>query len=113
LEIKLHHYEHNVVQDSSFQGLLNISKLCQWLVRTEKSTTYQLVFRVVMLLLTLPVSTATTERAFSTMNIIKTRLRNKIEDEFLTDSLMLYIEKEIVATLSTDSIIDDFRDMQA
>jgi hypothetical protein len=112
LEIKLHHYEQNVVQDSSFQGLSNISELCQWLARTEKSATYQLVFRVVVLLLTLPISTATTERAFSTMNIVKTRLRNKIEDEFLTDSLMLYIEKEIAATLSTDSIIDDFRDMQ-
>jgi hypothetical protein len=87
--------------------------LCQWLVRTEKSTIYQLVFRVVVLLLTLPVSTTTTKRAFSAMNIIKTRLRNKIEDEFLTDFLMLYIEKEIAATLSTDSIIDDFRDMQA
>jgi hypothetical protein len=113
LEIELHHYEHNVVQDSSFQGLLNISELCQWLVRTEKSTTYQLGFRVVVLLLTLSVSTATTERAFSAMNIIKTRLRNKIEDEFLTDSLMLYIEKEIAATLSIDSIIDDFQDMLA
>jgi hypothetical protein len=61
-----------------------------------------------VLLLTLPVSTTTTERAFSVMNITKTMLRNKIEDEFLTDSLMLYIEKEITATLSTDSIIDDF-----
>jgi hypothetical protein len=83
------------------------------LSRTGKSVTYQLVFRVIVLLLTLPVSTATTERAFSAMNIVKTRLRNKIEDEFLTDSLILYIEKEIAATLSTDSIIDDFRDMQA
>ena len=65
-----------------------------------------------MLLLTLPVSTATTEQAFSAMNIVKTRLRNKIEEKFLTDSLMLYIEKEIAATFSTDSIIDDFRDMK-
>ncbi|XP_059431488.1 uncharacterized protein LOC132164990 [Corylus avellana] len=80
--------------------------------RTGKSTIYQLVFRVVVLLLTLPVSTTTTEPAFSAMNIIKTRLRNKIEDEFLTDSLMLYIEKEIAATLSIDPIIDDFQDMK-
>jgi hypothetical protein len=43
----------------------------------------------------------------------QTRLRNKIEDKFLPNSLMLYIEKEIAATLSTDSIIDDFWDMQA
>jgi hypothetical protein len=113
LEVELHHYEHNIVQDSSFQRFLNIFELCQWLVRTGKSTIYQLVFRVIVLLLTLPVSTTTTERAFSAMNIIKTRIRNKIEDEFLTNSLMLYIEKEIVATLSTDSIIDDFQDIHA
>jgi hypothetical protein len=112
LEIKLIHYEYNVVQHASFQGLSNIFELCQWLVRTEKSTIYQLVFRAIVLLLTLPVSTATTERAFLAMKIVKTRLRNKIEDEFLIDSLMLYIEREIAATFSTDSIIDDFRDMK-
>jgi hypothetical protein len=46
------------------------------------------------------------------MNIVKTRLRNKIEDEFLIDSLMLYIERKIVVTFSTNSIIDDFWDMK-
>jgi hypothetical protein len=112
LKLELYHYEHNVVQHSSFQGLSNISELCQWLVRTGKSTIYQLVFQVVVLVLTLPVSTATTERAFLVMNIVKTRLRNKIEDEFLTNSLMLYIEREIVTTFSTDSIINDFHDMK-
>ncbi|XP_062161921.1 uncharacterized protein LOC133868946 [Alnus glutinosa] len=112
LETELNHYKHNVVLHSSFQALSNISELCQWLVSTGKSTIYQLVFRVIVLVLTLPVSTATTERAFSAMNIVKTRLRNKIEDEFLTDSLMVYIEREIAATISIDSIIDDFRDLK-
>ena len=36
LEIELHHYEQNVIQDSSFQGLSNISELRQWLARTGK-----------------------------------------------------------------------------
>jgi hypothetical protein len=44
LEIELHHYEYNVIQDLSFQGLLNISKLCQLFVKTEKLTIYQLIF---------------------------------------------------------------------
>ena len=30
----------------------------------------------------------------------------------LTDSLMLYVEKEIVSTFSLDSIIDDFEDLK-
>ena len=46
------------------------------------------------------------------MNIMKTRIHNKIEDEFLIDSLMLYIEKEIATTFNIDSIINGFRDMK-
>ena len=63
---------------------------------------------MITLVLTLPVSIAITKRAFSAMNIIKNRLRNKIEDDFLMDSMILYIEKEIVAKFGTESIIDDF-----
>ena len=54
---------------------------------------------MITLVLTLPVSIAITKRAFSAMNIIKNRLRNKIEDDFLMDSMILYIEKEIAANL--------------
>ena len=35
-----------------------------------------------------------------------------MEDEFLTDCLLVYIEKKIAEKFSVDSIIDDFRDMQ-
>ena len=58
--------------------------------------------------LTLPVSTATTERAFSAMKLIKTSLRNKMNDKFLADYLTVYIEKEIAEKFSSDSMIDDF-----
>ncbi|XP_060965689.1 uncharacterized protein LOC133034594 [Cannabis sativa] len=57
-------------------------------------------------------STATTKRSFSAMNIVKTTLHNKIEDEFLSDCLLVYIEREIAKKFSMDSLIDDFRDMQ-
>ncbi|TYH19738.1 hypothetical protein ES288_A05G376200v1, partial [Gossypium darwinii] len=35
-----------------------------------------------------------TERAFSMMKIVKTNLRNKMEDEFLIDNLVVYIETD-------------------
>ena len=63
-------------------------------------------------MLTLPISTATTERAFSAMKVVKTNLRNKMENNFLTDSLMLYIEKDIASTFSLDLIVDDFEDLK-
>ena len=82
------------------------------MVRTRKSEYYPLIYRVVKLMLTLPVSTATTERAFSAMNVIKTNLRNKMEDKFLSNAMMLYIERDIVVTISMNSIIDDFEDLK-
>ena len=68
-------------------------------MRTRNSGHYKLVYRIVRLVLTLPVFTATTKRAFSAMKVVKTNLQNKIENDFLTDSLMLYIEKDIASTL--------------
>jgi len=41
------------------------------------------------------------------MKLLKTRLRNKMEDEFLRDCMLIYIEKEIAIKFTTDSIIDD------
>jgi hypothetical protein len=58
--------------------------------------------------LTFPVSTTTTERAFSAIKIVKTRLRNRMEDDFLVNYLIVYIEKEIVERFTIDMIIDDF-----
>ncbi|XP_050379451.1 uncharacterized protein LOC126796761 [Argentina anserina] len=54
------------------------------------------------------VSTATTERAFSSMNILKTRLRNRMEDDFLDDLMVLYIEKEFVDSVHNDDVIEEF-----
>jgi hypothetical protein len=64
------------------------------------------------LILTLLVSTATTERAFSAMKIIKIRLRNQMEDDFLANYLIVYIEKEIAERFTIDMIIDDFYSMK-
>ena len=46
------------------------------------------------------------------MKVVKTNLRNKMENDFLTDSLMLYIQKDIASTFSLDSIVDDFEDLK-
>ena len=82
------------------------------LVEIEKSQVYPLIDRLIHLVLTLPVSITTGERAFLAMKIVKTRLRNKMEDEFLSDNLVVYIEKEIAENFTIDSIPDDFRSLK-
>lgn len=53
-----------------------------------------------------------TERAFSVIKIVKTRLRNRMEDDFLANYLIVYIEKEIAERFTIDMIIDDFYSMK-
>jgi hypothetical protein len=108
LKCQLRHYELDVLRNPQFQNLSTIGELCRKLFETEKLTDYHLIDRLIRLVLTLPVSTATTERAFSAMKLVKSRLRNKMEDEFLRDCLIIYIERDIALEFTTDKLIDDF-----
>ncbi|KAJ9538686.1 hypothetical protein OSB04_031419 [Centaurea solstitialis] len=109
LNMQLQHYDIDVVQHEDYKKLTSIADLCQWLVKTKRKTTFDLIYRVISLLLTLPASTATTERSFSAMNTVKTRIRNKMEDEFLNDSLVLFIEREVAEKISLEEIMEDFK----
>ena len=85
-----------------------LTKLCRCLVESGRHTIYNLIDRLLRLLLTLPVSTASAERAFSTLKIIKTGLRNKMEDEFLINSLLVNIEREIAEKYDYEDILLHF-----
>ena len=53
----------------------------------------------------LPVVIAIIERAFFTMKIIKTDLCNKIRDDWMNDSMVVYVEREIFETIKNEAIL--------
>ena len=61
------------------------------------------------LVLTLPVTTATVERSFSTMKYIKNELCNRMGDQWLNDCLTVYIEKDIALRIDNESIMQRFQ----
>ena len=71
------------------------------MVKTHRHTAYPLIYLLVELTLVLPVVIATVARVFFVIKTIKTYQRNRIEDAWMNDSMMIYIEKVIYA------IIDD------
>ena len=73
---------------------------------------YPLVDILIQLILTLPISTIITERAFSKIKIVKIRLRNQMNDDFLINYLIVYIVKEIAERFTIDMIINDFNSMK-
>ena len=76
-------------------------------VEIKKSIIYSLIDGLIWLILTLLVSTVTSERVFSTMKIVKIRLHNQMDDFFCRLFDCLYIKK-IDVRFTIDMIINDF-----
>ena len=112
LEHQLNLYIDNVREDERFANLKGLSDLARVMVDTKKHLSHYLVYRLLKLALILPVATATVERCFSAMNIVKTNLRNRIGDQFLNDCLVCYVEKDVLDTISNEVVIDHFQKMK-
>ncbi|KAH9751553.1 hypothetical protein KPL71_014337 [Citrus sinensis] len=111
LRRELEYYKIDMLSHPRFQNITSLYELCRRFVETKKSQHYFLIDRLIHLVLTLPVSTATTERAFSAMKLIKTSLHSKMENEFFfffSDCMVIYVEREITDIINSDSVIDDF-----
>ncbi|XP_009800385.2 uncharacterized protein [Nicotiana sylvestris] len=98
--------------DERFSDLHGLCDLSKRLVQTKKHSNYPLVFRLVKLVLLLPVATASVERAFSAMKFIKNDLRSRMNDEFFSGCLVPYVEKIVFDSISNDAIIKTFQDMK-
>lgn len=55
-----------------------------------------MVYKLLKLALALLVATTSVERAFSTMNFVKSQLCNKVSDEWLNDLLVTFIKKDVL-----------------
>ena len=95
-----------------FSALKGIEQLAEKMVEMKKDVSYPLVYSLVTLALILLVATATVERAFLVMNIIKNWLRNWIGDQWMNDYLVTYTEKDIFKTIKCEKIMQRFQNMK-
>jgi hypothetical protein len=58
------------------------------IVKEKMENRHAVVYKLLKLVLVLPVATASVERIFSTMNYVKNKLRNKMGDQYLNDCLV-------------------------
>ena len=99
----------SIEEFSTFRG---IGHLVEKMVEMKKNVSYPLVYSLVTLVLILLVTSTTVKRAFSTMNIIKNRLRNQIGNQWMNDCLVTYIEKDIFKTIKCEEIMQRFQNMK-
>ena len=102
LPSELKEFHVRVRNNKEFLGCTELSKVAEIMVKTKMNTSYPLVYRLIELTLILPVATASVERVFSAMSLIKTNLRNKMGDEWLNDLMICYVEKEIFRSITNE-----------
>ena len=82
------------------------------MVETKRNQVYSFVYLLLTLALILPVATASVERVFSAMNIVKNRLRNRMGDEWINDNLIVYIENDIFDKVDSEVIMQRYQTMK-
>ncbi|XP_075087607.1 uncharacterized protein LOC142169616 [Nicotiana tabacum] len=98
--------------DERFSNLQGLVDLSETLVKTKKHLNYPFVFHLVKFSLLLPVAIATVERTFSVMKLIKSELRNRMNDEFMSGCLVPYVERKIFSTISDETIMNTLQEMK-
>ena len=111
LIIELNIYIDNVRADARFAQVATISELGKLMVDTNKNLSLPLVYRLLKLVLVLPIATASVERCFSVVKIVKTDLRNRIGDGFMNDCVICFVEQEFLDAIPNDDIIVRFQNM--
>jgi hypothetical protein len=86
--------------------------LAKLMMQTNKHITFALVYQLLKLVLILPVATTSMKKMFFAMNVVKKKLTNKMCDQFMSDCLICYVEKDMFSTISNDEVIDLFKKMK-
>ncbi|KAL1154618.1 hypothetical protein V6Z11_A09G254800 [Gossypium hirsutum] len=81
------------------------------MVDKKNNIAYPLVYCLVKLALILLVVTTSVERVFSTMKIVKNRLKNRIGDQWMNGCLITYAKKYIFNNIDKEKIIQLFQHM--
>ncbi|XP_052621027.1 uncharacterized protein LOC128126901 [Lactuca sativa] len=112
LEVELGNYIKDMREDERFNDLKSIGDLAKKMVEEKKHIIFPKIYLLMKLALILPVATTSVERAFSAMKLIKTDIRNKMSDQFLSGSLVSYIEKNVLKGIGNDAIVTMFQNIR-
>ncbi|XP_042458066.1 uncharacterized protein LOC122042152 [Zingiber officinale] len=98
VEQELETYIDDVRSDERFEGISDLGALAKKMIETMKNRVFPLVYRMIELALLLPVATATVE---------------EIGDEWMNDSLVVYIKKDVFNTVDIELILQRFQNMES
>ena len=110
---KLQYFLSDMRIDGRFFNVEDLVSIVKKMKETMKYRVFPMVYRLVELILLLPVATTSVEIVFFAMKVVKTDLRNRMRGEWLNDSLVVYIENEIFDYIDNKLILNRFQNMDS
>ena len=74
------------------------------LVETKKQVSYDLVYTLLKVTLLLSMATASVQRVFSAMSLVKYKLRNSMSDGVFNHCLVIFMDRDVSLKVSEDDI---------
>ena len=94
--------------DPSIKDVTSLTSLVSHMYTHGLHEAYREIYQLACILLTVPVSSAGCERAFSKLCLVKDELRSTMGDERLNGLMLMAVEKNIVKDLDLQTFVDTF-----
>lgn len=91
---------------------LNINEVMKFMISRDMVSSYLNLYTLYKIYYTLPVSSATAERSFSRLKLIKSYLRSTMTEERLSNLAILNIESALAQSIDFDKVINTFSQMK-
>lgn len=91
---------------------LKLNEVLKFMISRDMVSSYPNLYTLYKIFYTLPVSSATAERSFSRLKLLKTYLRSTMTEDRLSNLAILSIESNIAQTINFDKVISTFASMK-
>jgi len=92
---------------------MTIQRLAEYIISNDLSIIFPDIFTSCCIFMTIPVTSASAERSFSKLKLIKNYLRNTTSQDRLTNIALLNVERLHTSRIDVDSIINNFANLKA
>ncbi|KAL4127162.1 hypothetical protein QTP88_011360 [Uroleucon formosanum] len=110
--ISLKAYLSSTYQENSLKKM-TVQHLGDIIIKDDLTSIFPDVFTGIIIFMTIPVTSASAERSFSKLKLIKNYLRNSIGQDRLSNIAILNIERLQAENINVDKIIEDFANLKA
>ncbi|KAM0914505.1 hypothetical protein ACQ4PT_011490 [Festuca glaucescens] len=98
-------------KDERFREVKTLAELTVKLVETRMDRVFYIVYRLLKVVLILPVAIASVERNLSSVNYVNNKATNKLSDQCANDCMVTCLEREIFAQVKDEAVISRFQAM--